>query len=137
MVVWHAGQVFLWLFGVQVRCSCGCLVCRSGVPVVVWCAGQVFLVYHNETKRAVLPNEVTSLDTVRALFVRSFPHSLSMRWFDAPSHKIYILDHTSGIFYELDDLRFAVLLQNEREWTVELLVFGSINGNNSVGRQHL
>jgi len=68
----------------------------------------VFLVYHSETKRAVLPNEVTSIDTVRALFVRSFPHILSMRWFDAPSRKIYILDQTSGIFYELDDLRFAI-----------------------------
>ena len=68
----------------------------------------MFLVYHNETRRAVLPNEVTSVDTVRALFVRSFPHSLSMRWFDAPSHKIYILDQMSGIFYELDDLRCVV-----------------------------
>ena len=71
-------------------------------------AGQVFLMFHNETKRALLPNEVTSLDTVRALFVRSFPHWLSMRWFDSPSHKIYILDRTSGIFYELDDLRSVV-----------------------------
>ena len=71
--------------------------------------GQVFLVYHNETKRALLPNEVTSVDTVRALFVRSFPHSLSMRSFDAPSRKIYILDRTSGIFYELDDLRCVLL----------------------------
>jgi len=66
------------------------------------------LVYHNETKRAVLPNEVTSVDTVRALFVRSFPHGLSMRCFDSPSRKIYILDQLSGIFYELDDLRFVV-----------------------------
>jgi len=70
--------------------------------------GQVFLVYQSETKRAVLPNEVTSIDTVRALFVRSFPHSLSMRWFDAPTRKIYILEPTSGIFYELDDLRLAL-----------------------------
>lgn len=67
----------------------------------------MFLVYHSETKRALLPNEVTSVDTVRALFVRSFPHSLSMRSFDSPSRKIYILDRTSGIFYELDDLRFV------------------------------
>lgn len=76
--------------------------------------------YHNETKRAVLPNEVTSVDTVRALFVRSFPHCLSMRWFDAPSRKIYILDQTSGIFYELDDLRFVVALYSPR---VESTVF--------------
>jgi len=71
----------------------------------------VFLVYRNETKRAVLPNEVTSVDTVRALFVRSFPHSLSMRSFDVSSRKIYVLDRMSGIFYELDDLRFVGFMQ--------------------------
>jgi hypothetical protein len=62
-------------------------------------------VFHNETKRAVLPNEVTSIDTVRALFVRAFPRALSMRWFDSLLRKIYVLDHTTGVFYELDDLR--------------------------------
>ena len=82
---------------------CGC--------VGVWYIGQVFLVHRGETKRAVLPNEVTSMDTVRALFVRSFPHSISMRCFDSPAHKIYVLDQTSGIFYELDDLRFLSLRQ--------------------------
>lgn len=67
-------------------------------------SGQVFLVYRCETKRAILPNEVTSIDTVRALFVRSFPKSLSMRWFDSPYRKIYILDSATNVFYELEDL---------------------------------
>ena len=81
---------------------------RSGIEFS-FCAvspGQVFLVFHSETKRALLPNEVTSIDTVRALFVRSFPRSLSMRFFESPLHKIYILDQTTNIFYELDDLRY-------------------------------
>jgi len=80
-------------------------------------------VYHNETKRAVLPNEVTSIDTVRALFVRSFPHSLSMRCFDSPSLKIYILDQLSGIFYELDDLRFVVDLYQCRLYVAHSFSF--------------
>ncbi|KAK2162424.1 hypothetical protein LSH36_99g07034 [Paralvinella palmiformis] len=67
--------------------------------------GLVFLSFRSETKRALLPNEVTSLDTVRALFVRSFSECLSMQWFDIPSHKIYILDHKTNVFYELDDVR--------------------------------
>jgi len=68
-------------------------------------SGLVFLSFRSETKRALLPNEVTSLDTVRALFVRSFSECLSMQWFDIPSHKIYILDHKTNVFYELDDVR--------------------------------
>ena len=32
--------------------------------------GLVFLVYRGETKRALLPNEVSFIDTVKALFVR-------------------------------------------------------------------
>ncbi|ESO07115.1 hypothetical protein HELRODRAFT_152130, partial [Helobdella robusta] len=67
--------------------------------------GQVFLTFNEETKRSLLPNEVTSMDTVKALFVRSFPHSLTMRWFDDPMKKVYILDRSTNVFYELEDLR--------------------------------
>ena len=54
--------------------------------------GLVFLVYRGETKRAVLPNEITSLDTVRALFVRSFAKTLTMAYMDIPRVHIYIHD---------------------------------------------
>jgi Actin interacting protein 3 len=72
-----------------------------------WCrrAGLVFLQYRNETKRALLPNEITSIDTVKALFVRSFPKQLTMEYLDSHMVKIYIHDSSKDMFYELEDLR--------------------------------
>ncbi|KAL8566084.1 hypothetical protein ACOMHN_045258 [Nucella lapillus] len=67
--------------------------------------GLVFLVYHDETKKALLPNEITSLDTVRALFVRAFSDKLSMEHLDSPKRKIYILETSTSIFFQLEDLR--------------------------------
>ncbi len=50
---------------------------RSSLPIVRTPSktqdrslGLVFLQFRSETKRALLPNEITSLDTVKALFVR-------------------------------------------------------------------
>jgi len=68
-------------------------------------SGLVFLQYRNETKRALLPNEITSIDTVKALFVRSFPKQLTMEYLDSPMVKIYIHDSSKDMFYELEDLR--------------------------------
>lgn len=70
-------------------------------------AGLVFLQYRNETKRALLPNEITSIDTVKALFVRSFPKQLTMEYLDSPQVKIYIHDSSKDMFYELEDLRYC------------------------------
>lgn len=67
--------------------------------------GLVFLQYRNETKRALLPNEITSIDTVKALFVRSFPKQLTMEYLDSPHVKVYIHDSNKDMFYELEDLR--------------------------------
>ncbi|KAH1001818.1 hypothetical protein HUJ04_005784 [Dendroctonus ponderosae] len=72
---------------------------------VQYFAGLVFLQYRNETKRALLPNEITSIDTVKALFVRSFPKQLTMEYLDSPNVKIYIHDPSKDMFYELEDLR--------------------------------
>lgn len=68
-------------------------------------SGLVFLQFRNETKRALLPNEITSLDTVRALFVRSFPKQLTMAYLGSPRVKIYIHDSNKDMFYELEDHR--------------------------------
>jgi hypothetical protein len=68
-------------------------------------SGVVFLVFRDETKKALLPNEITSLDTVRALFVRAFPGKLTMEMLESPRNKIYILETTSSIFFQLEDLR--------------------------------
>ncbi|XP_031776857.1 coiled-coil domain-containing protein AGAP005037 isoform X7 [Nasonia vitripennis] len=85
---------------------------RSSLPVVRTPSktlerplGLVFLQYRNETKRALLPNEITSIDTVKALFVRSFPKQLTMEYLDSPHVKIYIHDSNKDMFYELEDLR--------------------------------
>ncbi|XP_076471125.1 uncharacterized protein LOC143301002 isoform X3 [Babylonia areolata] len=67
--------------------------------------GLVFLVFGEETKKSLLPNEITSLDTVRALFVRAFPEKLSMEFLDSPKRKIYILEAATNIFFQLEDLR--------------------------------
>lgn len=67
--------------------------------------GLVFLQYRSETKRALLPNEITSIDTVRALFVRSFPRQLTMNYLEGPNVKIYIHDANKDMFYELEDVR--------------------------------
>lgn len=69
------------------------------------CLGLVFLQYRSETKRALLPNEITSIDTVRALFVRSFPRQLTMAYLEGPNVKIYIHDASKDMFYELEDVR--------------------------------
>lgn len=66
--------------------------------------------YRSETKRALLPNEITSIDTVRALFVRSFPRQLTMAYLEGPNVKIYIHDANKDMFYELEDVRLVVSL---------------------------
>merc|ERR1719458_2492540 len=66
--------------------------------------GLVFLVYRGETKRALLPNEVSFIDTVKALFVRSFGRALTMAYMDIPRVHIYIHDSSKDIFYELENL---------------------------------
>ena len=68
-------------------------------------SGVVFLVFRNETRRAVLPNEITCLDTVRALFVRSFTKSLTFDYLDSPYRRLYIFDEKRNVFYELDNVR--------------------------------
>ena len=70
----------------------------------------MFLVFGGETKRTALPNVVTSLDTVWALFVRAFPERLTMDAFSCPPQQrgysqVYILDQAAAVFYQLDDLR--------------------------------
>ncbi|XP_048755804.2 coiled-coil domain-containing protein AGAP005037-like isoform X5 [Ostrea edulis] len=67
-------------------------------------SGVVFLVVGDQTRKAELPNEITHLDTVRALFVRSFPGKLTMEYLASPKQKIYILDTMTNIYYQLEEL---------------------------------
>ncbi|VDM09743.1 unnamed protein product [Wuchereria bancrofti] len=67
--------------------------------------GVVYLELNDEVKRALLPPSVRSIDTVRALFLRSFPQ-LTSQYLSLPYVKIYIQESSKGqLFYELDDLR--------------------------------
>ncbi|CAG2062931.1 unnamed protein product, partial [Timema podura] len=96
---------------------------------------MVFLQYRNETKRALLPNEITSIDTVKALFVRSFPKQLTMEYLDSPHVKIYIHDSSKDMFYELEDLSLLACgrshLRDIRDRSV-LRLFESADVNGGV-----
>jgi hypothetical protein len=60
-----------------------------------------------ETKRALLPSQVTGIDTVKALFVRAFPDTLTMEYLDdEQSVRIYVKDLTQQeLFYQLEDIK--------------------------------
>lgn len=66
--------------------------------------GHIYLQYNCETKQANLPNELTAIDTVRALFVCAFPNMLTMDYMSQPHVKIYIYNPSCNIFYELRDI---------------------------------
>ena len=55
-----------------------------------------------------MPNEITSSDTVRALFVSAFPQQLTMKMLESPSVAVYIKDDMRNVYYELTDVRWVV-----------------------------
>uniref|UniRef100_U3JXT4 KIAA1217 n=1 Tax=Ficedula albicollis TaxID=59894 RepID=U3JXT4_FICAL len=67
--------------------------------------GVLYLQYGDETKQLRMPNEITSTDTIRALFVSAFPQQLTMKMLESPSVAIYIKDESRNIYYELCDVR--------------------------------
>ncbi|KAK7881778.1 hypothetical protein WMY93_030187 [Mugilogobius chulae] len=67
--------------------------------------GVLYLQYGNETKQIRMPNEVTSIDTVRALFVSAFPQQLTMKMLESPSVAVYVKDDMRNVYYELSDVR--------------------------------
>ncbi|KAM8804181.1 sickle tail protein homolog isoform 11-T15 [Rhynchonycteris naso] len=67
--------------------------------------GVLYLQYGDETKQLRMPNEITSADTIRALFVSAFPQQLTMKMLESPSVAIYIKDESRNVYYELSDIR--------------------------------
>ncbi|KAM5235275.1 sickle tail protein homolog isoform 2-T2 [Ctenodactylus gundi] len=67
--------------------------------------GVLYLQYGDETKQLRMPNEITSTDTIRALFVSAFPQQLTMKMLESPSVAIYIKDESRNVYYELNDVR--------------------------------
>lgn len=68
-------------------------------------AGVLYLQYGDETKHIRMPNEITSIDTVRALFVSAFPQQLTMKMLESPSVAVYVKDDMRNVYYELSDVR--------------------------------
>lgn len=66
--------------------------------------GYIFLQFNGETKQATLPDELTTIDTIQALFVCSFPNLLTMEYMAQRHIKIYIYNSTCNLFYELRDI---------------------------------
>lgn len=67
--------------------------------------GVLCLQYGDETKQIRMPNEITSIDTVRALFVSAFPQQLTMKMLESPSVAVYVKDDMRNMYYELTDVR--------------------------------
>ncbi|XP_036420566.1 sickle tail protein homolog isoform X2 [Colossoma macropomum] len=67
--------------------------------------GVLYLQYGDDMKQIRMPNEITSADTVRALFVSAFPQQLSMKMLESPSTAIYVKDDMRNMYYELGDVR--------------------------------
>lgn len=77
---------------------------RRGQNQITRSMGHIYLQHKGETKQANLPNELTTIDTIRALFVCAFPHMLTMEYMSQPHVKIYIYNPSCNIFYELCDI---------------------------------
>ncbi|XP_078794758.1 sickle tail protein homolog isoform X37 [Oryzias latipes] len=67
--------------------------------------GVLYLQYGDETKQIRMPNEITSIDTIRALFVSAFPQQLTMKMLESPSVAVYVKDDMRNMYYELADVR--------------------------------
>ncbi|XP_058875784.1 sickle tail protein homolog isoform X2 [Acipenser ruthenus] len=67
--------------------------------------GVLYLQYGDETKQIRMPNEITSGDTIRALFVSAFPQQLNMKMLESPNVAVYIKDDARKMYYELGDVR--------------------------------
>lgn len=68
----------------------------------------VFLQLRDEVKRVNLPASVNSLETIKALFVNSFPGKLATSHFDEGFKSIYIKDMDTGVYYQLEDISEVV-----------------------------
>ncbi|XP_076823798.1 uncharacterized protein LOC143469837 isoform X3 [Clavelina lepadiformis] len=66
--------------------------------------GVIYLEYCGERRVAILPNELTSLDTIRALFVQTYPGLLTMPMLDPQRHAIHLKNKKSGNYDEIENV---------------------------------
>ncbi|XP_061654627.1 sickle tail protein homolog isoform X2 [Phyllopteryx taeniolatus] len=67
--------------------------------------GVLYLQYGDETKQIRMPAEISSEDTLRALFVTAFPQQLTMKTLQSPNMAIYIKDTRRNVYFDLEDIR--------------------------------
>ncbi|KAK2859547.1 hypothetical protein Q5P01_004167 [Channa striata] len=67
--------------------------------------GVLYLQYGDETKQIRMPNEITGIDTIRALFVSAFPQHFTMKMLESPSVAVYVKDDMRNMYYELNDVK--------------------------------
>ncbi|XP_019900943.2 sickle tail protein homolog isoform X2 [Esox lucius] len=67
--------------------------------------GVIYLQYAEETKQVRMPDEISSGDTIRALFVSAFPHLLTVKMLESPTVAVYIKDDSRNMYHELTDVR--------------------------------
>lgn len=104
LIMLKAVYSWFWLYWIKHGLECVQLNMQTFcVPL-----GLVFLVYGDQTKKSMLPNEITTLDTVRALFVRAFP-DLTLEMLEDPRKKIYLLDPATNIYFQLEDLMYGIM----------------------------
>uniref|UniRef100_A0A0N5B2E0 AIP3 domain-containing protein n=1 Tax=Strongyloides papillosus TaxID=174720 RepID=A0A0N5B2E0_STREA len=79
---------------------------KSHIGSGIHSSGVIFVQYNDETKRALLPPKLNSIEQLKNIFLKAFPY-LSSQYLNLSYVKIYIQDSTdkSQVFYELDDLR--------------------------------
>ncbi|XP_061550401.1 sickle tail protein homolog isoform X2 [Phycodurus eques] len=67
--------------------------------------GVLYLQFGDETKQIRMPAEISSEDTLRALFVTAFPQQLTMKKLQSPNMAIYIKDTGRNVYFDLEDIR--------------------------------
>ncbi|CAL8319840.1 unnamed protein product [Boreogadus saida] len=65
----------------------------------------LYLQYGDESRQIRMPNQISSVDTVRAMFVGAFPQQLTMKMLESPSVAVYVKDDMRNMYYELADVR--------------------------------
>lgn len=81
---------------------------------------MLYLQYEDETKLVQMPppEEISSQDSVWALFASAFPNQLNMKMLQSPNMAIYIKDTNRNIYYNLEDVRCVDAVSQSWFWSL-------------------
>lgn len=108
MPAWVTGKIFMSRKGIY-------FLLITLLPCFLF-VGVLYLQYGDETKQFRMPNEITTIDTVRALFVSAFPQQLNMKMLESPSVAVYVKDDMRNMYYELTDVRWKSCVGVWKTW---------------------